>query len=129
MRNPVLVGERVYLRPLDKGDAERLAWMDAVETDTFMWRGPMPSSPLEFERWIEDMYKSDPPDELHFAVCLKDDDRLIGIVDLFDLDLVNRVAETGSFLGPADVRGQAYGTEAKHLLLEYAFDHLHLHVL
>jgi RimJ/RimL family protein N-acetyltransferase len=129
MRNPVMVGDRVYLRPLDTGDAEALAWMDAVETDTFMWRGPMPSSPLEYERWIDDLYKDRPPDEIHFAVCLKEDDRFIGIVDLDDVDLVNRVAETGSFLGPADVRNRQYGTEAKHLLLEYAFDRLHLHVL
>jgi len=36
MRNPIMVGERVYLRPLEVADAECLARMDAVETDTFM---------------------------------------------------------------------------------------------
>jgi RimJ/RimL family protein N-acetyltransferase len=129
MRNPMMVGERVYLRPIDKGDAERFAWMDAVETDTFMWRGPMPSSPLETERWVEELYKSEPPGEVFFAVCLRENDTCIGMVGLDDIDYVNRVAETASFLGPAEVRGKAYGTEAKHLLLEYAFDRLHLHAL
>jgi RimJ/RimL family protein N-acetyltransferase len=129
MRSPLMVGDRVYLRPLDVGDAEALAWIDATETDTFMWRGPMPTSPLEAEQWIEEMYEHEPPSEINFAVCIKEDDRFIGIVDLEDVDLVNRVAETGSFLGPAEVRGRQYGTEAKHLLLEYAFDRLHLHAL
>src|SRR5262249_15733704 len=63
------------------------------------------------------------------AVCLKEADRFVGLVGVYGIDLVNRVGETGSFLGPAEVRGKGYGTEAKHLLLEYCFDHLHLHVL
>ena len=129
MRNPVMVGDRVYLRPLEVQDAEGLAGIDAVETDTFMWRGPMPSSPLGHEKWIAKLYEHLPPREIVFAVCLKEADRFIGLVGVYGIDLVNRVGETGSFLGPAEVRGKGYGTEAKHLLLEYCFDHLHLHVL
>jgi len=129
MRNPIMVGERVYLRPLEVADAEGLASIDAVETDTFMWRGPMPSSPLGHEKWIAKLYEHRPPKDIVFAVCLKEDDRFIGLVSVYAVDFVNRVGETGSFLGPAEVRDKGYGTEAKHLLLEYCFDRLHLHVL
>ena len=129
MRNPIMVGERIYLRPLEVQDAEGLAGIDAVATDTFMWRGPMPSSPLGHEKWIAKLYEHLPPNEIVFAVCLKEADRFIGLVGVYGIDLVNRVGETGSLLGPAEVRGKGYGTEAKHLLLEYCFDHLHLHVL
>ncbi|MCA1670291.1 MAG: GNAT family N-acetyltransferase [Thermomicrobia bacterium] len=57
------------------------------------------------------------------------DDRCIGMVGVDGIDYLHRTAETFSALGPAEFRNQGYGTEAKHLLLEYCFDHLHLHAL
>jgi RimJ/RimL family protein N-acetyltransferase len=128
MRNPVMVGERVYLRGLEKDDADAVARHDAAETDTFMWRFRVPTSPLEHAHWIADAYQQQPPKGIWFAVCLREDDRFIGTVTVFDIDWVNRTGETGSGLGP-QFRGQGYGSEAKHLLLEYCFDRIHLHVL
>ena len=129
MRNPMLVGERVYLRPVEPADAEPLARMDALEADTFMYRQRFPSSPLEHTHWIDEMYKEQPPGSIPFAVCARDDDRLLGVVGVDGLDWLNRTGETFSFLGPADIRGRGYGTEAKLLLLGYLFDQLHLHVI
>jgi diamine N-acetyltransferase len=128
MRSPIMVGERVYLRAHEADDADLMAAMDAAESDTFMWRDRVPSSPVMHKRWIGEMYQKQPPDNFMLAVCLKDGDRLIGNVGLFDINWVNRTGETGSFLAP-DARNKAYGTEAKHLLLEYCFDHLQMHVL
>ncbi len=132
MRNPLVVGDRVYLRPLETSDAEGLARDFSEETETFMYRGRVPVSPLAFVHWIEELHKSQPPADLDLAVCLRDGeeaDRMIGLVNVEHIDWVNRTGETGSILLPARFRGQGYGTEAKHLLLEYAFDRLHLHVL
>jgi RimJ/RimL family protein N-acetyltransferase len=129
MRNPIMIGERVYLRPLEAADAEALARITATETDTFMYRGRAPYSPLTFAHWIANMHKQQPPGQIELAVCLIADDRCIGKVGLGEIDYVNRTAETSSDIGPAEFRGQGYGTEAKHLLLEYAFDRLHLHTL
>jgi len=129
MRDPVIAGERVYLRPAEATDAEVMAAIDAAETDTFMWRARVPTSPLEHAHWIAEMYEQQPPRHLWLAVCLVEGDRLIGHVGIVDIDWVHRTAETGSVLGPAEVRGQGYGTEAKHLLLEYCFDRLNFHVL
>ena len=129
MRNPVMVGERLYLRPLEVADAEALARLVTEETETIMERGRIPVGPLGFERWIKESHERQPPSDVYFAVCLKDGDRFIGIVNVKDIDWVNRTGETGTGLGPAEVRGQGYGTEAKHLLLEYCFDRLHLHAL
>src|SRR5258708_38830060 len=118
MRDPVVTGERVYLRAFEKGDAEAMAEMDAAETDTFMWRSRAPTSPIGNEHWISEMYRERPPGAIWFAVCTRDGDRLIGQVGVFDVDWLHRTGETGSFLGPAGLRGQGYGTEAQHLLLE-----------
>lgn len=129
MRSPVLVGERVYLRAREPADAEPLARLDAVEVDTFMYRRRFPTSPLDYQAQIREDYKARPPKGIGFAVCLRRDDTLLGMVGVVDIDWVNRNGETFSWLGPAAIRGQGYGTEAKHLLLGYCFDRLGLHVL
>lgn len=128
MRNPIVAGERVYLRSLEIPDAEAFSEMDAIETDTFMYRGRAPSSPIHEEIALAEAYKAETPGVIEFAVCLTADDRLIGGVELDDIDWVNRTAETGSYL-MAGYRNRGYGPEAKHLLLEYAFDRLHLFAL
>lgn len=129
MRSPLMIGERLYLRAMEAGDADLLAQLDAAETDTFMWRSRVPTSPLEHVHWIAEMYKNPPPRHIWLAVCLRDGDRFIGTVGVVGVNWLHRTGETVSMLGPAEVRGKEYGTEAKHLLLEYCFDRLHMHVL
>jgi RimJ/RimL family protein N-acetyltransferase len=53
---------------------------------------------------------------------------LIGWVSLWDIDLIHRTAESASLMLPG-FRERGYGTEAKHLLLAYAFDRLQLHLI
>lgn len=129
MRNAIMAGERVYLRPLELADANEMARLTALETETFFDNGRIPHSPLVYEHWIRELHARQPPDEIQLAVCLREDDRLIGMVGLGPVDWVNRTAETGSWIGAVEYRGQGYGPEAKHLLLEYAFDVLQLHAL
>lgn len=129
MRNPILVGDRLYLRPLEKSDATTLAEITATETETFMERGRMPHSAMIYERWIRKLHERQPPENVDFAVCVQEDDRCIGFNGILEIDYVDRTGETETFLGPAEFRSKGYGTEAKHLLLEYAFDHLHLHAI
>ena len=129
MDNRLLTGERVYLRPLEVGDAEVFARDQAAETDTFMTRNRFLASPIGVEHWLTQLHERQPPDAFELAVCLKEDDRLIGTVGIEDIDWVNRTGETGSWLTLPEYRGKGYGTEAKHLLLEYAFDQLQFHIL
>jgi RimJ/RimL family protein N-acetyltransferase len=127
MRNPVMVGERVYLRPFEVEDAKDLAEASHHETDTFMERGRDLGSPLAFEHWIKELYEHQPTDgEIQFAVCLTENDECIGLIGLEFVDLINGVAETGSWFHKPEYRNKGYGTEAKHLVLEYAFHRLHL---
>ncbi|MDQ3044361.1 MAG: GNAT family N-acetyltransferase [Chloroflexota bacterium] len=131
MRNPVMVGERVYLRPFEVTDSEFIADAISAESETFMERGRFPVSPIAYARWAGERYPVPPqaPHEIDFAVCLIEDDRLIGGLNIEEIDWVNRTGETGSGLFRAEDRGQGFGTEAKHLLLEYCFDVLGLHAI
>ena len=129
MRNPIMVGDRVYLRSMDRADAAAFAAATAAETTMFSKTGRLPISPMMFEETFDGPMPSGPPTSISFAVARVAGDRLLGSVALLDIDWVNRTAETASSLLGEDVRGQGYGTEAKMLLLEYAFDRIQLHIV
>lgn len=129
MRNPTMIGQRVYLRPIEESDAELMSAYDAAETETFFDDGRMPTSPIYLAQEYAEAFDTAPPATISLAICLHADDRCIGVVELEDIDWINRTAETGSWIGTVTYRGQGYGPEAKHLLLEYAFDRLQLQVL
>jgi RimJ/RimL family protein N-acetyltransferase len=124
-----MIGTRVYLRPLETGDADAMVNAAALERETMMDRMRVPYSPLAVEGWITETHKQQPPENIHLAVCLVEDERYIGTVSVMDIDYVNRSGETGSWIDVPEYRGRGYGTEAKMLLLEYAFERLGLHVL
>lgn len=128
MRNPVMTGPRLYLRPTETEDGRLLAAYYHAEPEAGIWFGARtPHSPFAKAAWLAEA--SVPyPVTVPLSVCRRDDDAYLGFVALFDVDYVNRTAESGSYLGPPH-RDQGYGTEAKHLLLELAFEHLQLHLI
>jgi len=129
MRNQILAGERLYLRPLETSDAASLAAFSAAETESFFDEGRVPHSPIALEHWITELHRRQPPRAIQLAVCLREDDKFIGMLGVSRLDWVNRTGESESYLGDVAARGKGYGPEAKWLLLEYIFDHLQLHVI
>ena len=129
MDNRLLNGERVYLRPFEDRDARILTRLYHEEPDTSpFYGGRQPLSPLLVRQQFTSWHASAPPESVHLAVCLLDDEALIGWVSLWSVDYVNQTAESASFMLPG-FRALGYGTEAKHLLLGYAFDQLQLHVV
>ncbi|MGC4107902.1 MAG: GNAT family N-acetyltransferase [Thermomicrobiales bacterium] len=129
-RGAKLLGQRVYLRPFVKDDADQAAiWeMRDPEADFSLGRGA--ESPATFARKaLEEQKQGDWPTAISYMVCLRETDEPIGWVSLEDIDWVARTAETASWLFRHDLRGGGYGSEAKHLLLEHAFNHLRLHMV
>jgi RimJ/RimL family protein N-acetyltransferase len=60
---------------------------------------------------------------------LRESGELIGDNGLHDLDWLARTAESATWIYRPEFRGSGYGTEAKHLLLEYAFERLGLNMI
>lgn len=130
MPNAMLTGERIYLRPVEPDDGDLLAEFEAQENETITHMGGRVAySPIAARHSIEHAFTSLPPNTIDFAVCLHEDDSCIGFVGVTGIDWIHRHGETFSSFKPGESRGKGYGTEAKHLLLEYAFDHIGLHVL
>ncbi|MBA2520136.1 MAG: GNAT family N-acetyltransferase [Chloroflexia bacterium] len=128
-KQALLVGERVALRMMEPDDGKEITRLLRHETDVEWAGGRWIASSQQFARWYEEAVEKDPPAELNLAVILRQSGALIGVMELIDIDLFHRTAETGSVLYLPEHRGQGLGSEAKLLLLEFAFDHLGLHMV
>ena len=128
-KNATLIGQRVYLRPYRAKDLEESVLWTRRETETFHIGGRQLPSLGEFVKDVDGDEQQDLPEFVFFSVCLIETDEMIGEVGLIHLDYINRNAETASWFQKPDFREHGYGSEAKHLLLEYAFDTLNFHML
>lgn len=124
-----LKGQRIRLRVLDpEADAAACAlWMNDPETRHLLGeKRAFPITPADEKEWIKKLSATTPPEDIVFGIELKKSGKLIGIIGLHDIDWVSRKAITGTKIGPANLRSLGLGTEAKQLLLEYAFNTLGL---
>jgi RimJ/RimL family protein N-acetyltransferase len=127
--NAVRVGPRVYLRPIQKSDGETAARAALRDPDTNWSNGPYAFSAGQFWHQIHEEQGAAPPKGVDFAVCLRESDALIGFVGVEGIDYTHRHGESASEMIDPDYRGGGYGSEAKHLLFDYAFNTLGLHAL
>jgi RimJ/RimL family protein N-acetyltransferase len=124
MRNVHVIGERVYLRPLERSDAPLLAaWFnDPVVTENLQMRRPVN---LDFEEeFLSNLWRDEHRVVLGIALC--DGDGLIGTTGVEEIDFVNRQAHFGLAIGARGEWGKGYGTETTRLMVGYAFRHLNL---
>jgi RimJ/RimL family protein N-acetyltransferase len=125
--NALLGGERLALRPLEAGDAETIARFVRAEPDASFGLSRFPYGAVIYGDWIGKIGAKDWPTKLDFAIVLRESGELIGENGLYGIDWLARSAESATWLYRPEHRGAGYGTEAKHLLLEYAFEWLGLH--
>jgi RimJ/RimL family protein N-acetyltransferase len=123
MQNPFVVGERLYLRPLEPAqDYHQFAlWHNGLEMREFF--NVYPTSDTRAKERIDQLYK----DFRHiiFGVALNSDNSLIGIVALKDINTLNQSAEFYIKIDPS-AQGKGYGTEATKLMVRYGFMELNL---
>lgn len=125
----IRVGPRVYLRPLRKSDARVVTDWIRKETEPFWSSGRGVVTLTSIEKWFESFGEKDPQTWVRFAVCLRENDEYIGNVGVDGIDYINLCGESESEFHNVEYRSKGYGTEAKHLLFDYAFNTLGLHTL
>jgi RimJ/RimL family protein N-acetyltransferase len=125
MKNPFLIGEQVYLRPIELEDAPQLQiWInDPRVTRTLLLARPW--NLLAEREWIEK--RANGPESVFLAIALRADDEIIGTTGLQLIDWRNRHASFGIVIGEPDEWGRGYGREATALMLRHAFETLNLH--
>lgn len=127
MKNPFLIGSRIYLRPLDDSDAEGdyVSWLNDPEVCNFNAHHVFPYSKKGALSYIE--HTSVSKDSIVLAVCLKENDRHIGNISLQCINLISRSAEFAILMGDKDNWGKGFAKEASLLLLGHGFKELNLH--
>ena len=123
---PIIAHGSVYLRPAERDDLPMfVGWFnDYAMSRTLGIRSPM-SLAME-EQWFERAVADQEKTRYHFVACLLADDRAIGTIGLFELDLNNGSAGLGLSIGAAADRGRGHGTDMLRALLGFAFGHLRL---
>ena len=124
MKNPLLIGEKIYLRPLEREDAPLFViWLNDQEvTRTLLVSGPI--NLQKEEEYLENAYKSEHDTVL--GIAIKETDKLIGSTGLRQIDFRNRHAGFGIVIGEKAEWGKGYGTEATSLITRYAFETFNL---
>ncbi len=113
----------VTLRPLESSDADSIyTWMSDLET--CYWGGLTP--PLEgprsreaFRPIFEQYFAQARNEQIMFGIEVEK--RLVGFVQLANIEQPTRRATVGIAIGEKNLRGQSIGTTALRLLLDYAF--------
>ncbi len=117
-----LVGERIYLSPMNVEDAEiYVKWLnDFAVTDGIGTSNRVVS--LEGEReWL-----SQNSSQSQFAIIRAEDDKLIGNCGIQAIDQSRQCAEVGLFIGDEENRNKGYGQDVLNILLNYGFNYLNL---
>lgn len=146
----MIYGERIALRPMEERDtADIIRWRNTdFVRKNFIYQKPFTVE--SHHHWIETMVNTGKV--VQFMICPYEEGvgneaeqekqnnqekradagwkklgNAVGSVYLRDIDETHHKAEYGIFIGEEEALSKGYGTEAAQLMLEYAFNTLHLH--
>lgn len=124
MRQPFLVGTKLYLRALMPSDLDGpyLEWLNDQETTRFLDTGRVPTSRTS----LEGTFQAKQADSLWLAIVDRKTDQHIGNIKLGPIQWVHRCGSLGILIGDRGFRGRGYAREAMELVLQHAFTQLGL---
>ena len=119
-----VVGEKVYLSPIDENDAELYTkWVNDTEVSINLTFFPLVTS-LQTEKSVLQKLASSGD---NLAIIEKKEHKLIGNCGFFNINDIHRSAEVGIFVGDKNYWGKGYGTEALTLLIDFGFNARNYH--
>lgn len=121
-----LKGKKTVLRPFRESDIPLITkWMNDPEVTQFI-RSYLPITEPEERTWFADLSKRKPYD---IVLGIEVEGKLIGTMGIHGIKWADRTATTGALIGEKEYWGKGYGTDAKMVLLNYAFNTLNLRKL
>lgn len=125
----LVVGERLYLRPFEPDEAKLVAEWGMQETEVYYPEGRLLINAHVYGHVHKRAAEDEVPRYIGFAIVERATGQLIGANGLNIEAWTQRVAETETEIYRPEHRNAGYGTEAKQLLLEYAFERLGMHAV
>ena len=119
---------RIYLRAFELDDYKLInKWRKDEEDYKLIVGNKYYVSSERDKKWVEEKIFKDAKD-IYLAICLKENDEMIGYLSLNNIDWRNRKVEWGGItIGEKKHRGKGYANEAAYLMLDFAFSELGIH--
>jgi RimJ/RimL family protein N-acetyltransferase len=124
MTNPFLIGEKIYLRPIELGDARFLC---QGENDPVVREALFFALPVHLQREEEKIQQyMNSRESIVLTIVEKNSDTPVGQTAFFRIDYISRAAVFYlAILNPADW-SKGFGSDATRIMVDYAFDSLNL---
>lgn len=121
MNKAFLLGKSIYLRGLEKVDAEGdyPQWLNDEETCQFLEHHVYPYSKESACKYIESL--QDRHDIIMLAIVTKDDNTHIGNITLSSISTLHKSAEFSLLIGNQSHQKKGYAKEASLLMLKHGF--------
>jgi len=128
MRQPIILGVKINIRPLRLADAKSI-YKNVNDPLVTKWTlhlsYPYPKDGAA--KFIRKSYQDATRGRTYlFGICEKDSDDLIGLVSLMNIDPSTKSGEVGYWLG-RKYWGKGYTSEACKLIINFGFKNLKLH--
>jgi RimJ/RimL family protein N-acetyltransferase len=126
LRHPFLVGDKVYLRPLEAADLDGpyLGWLNDYDVTRFMETGSTPITSATLQRYVDDMGRAH--DTVMLAIVDKATGDHVGNIKLGPVHPLHRRADVGVMIGDKRYWDKGYAREAVSLMVQYGFQRLNL---
>lgn len=120
---------RVCLRAFEYGD---LPFLNKIRNDPVLFSktcGTKYFISSEWDKkWVEDKIFNNKY-QLYLMICLSENLTPIGYICAINIDYINRKAQWGGIVIDTSYSRKGYGTESAHLLLNYLFCELGMHMI
>ncbi len=126
MHNPYLVGQSVYLRPVEIDDATQIqTWHNDPEIRKLAIGGRLPYTKDGEEEDIKNASKSDKA--AYLMIVKKSDDKPIGFIRLDFWSPFHGIVWLSMIIGDKNSWRQGYGSDALRAVLRWLFHELNVH--
>jgi ribosomal-protein-alanine N-acetyltransferase len=126
---PTLTTKRLILRQLDMSDVEALSLLRSDAAVNKYLNRPKTTNKEQAEEFVNKINGVITDEQgIYWAICLKEDNVLIGTVCFWNFALSNDMADLGYELSPAH-HGKGLMNEAVEGIIKYGFDQMGLKII
>ncbi len=127
-----MTDQSLELQPFEPSDFARLKGWISDEESLMLWSGPFFTHPLDDAQlhayWLSG--QQTPPVRYIYKAVLQPQSLVVGHIELNNIDWRNRAASVSKVLiGDSAWRGKGIASRMVRLLVDFAFEELHLHRL
>jgi RimJ/RimL family protein N-acetyltransferase len=120
----IWIGDQVQLRPREPRDADVIPLFEHSADERSGWMIMPPRSPVATRKAIEESAGNRPGPrtlELDLAIARREDDRMVGGINVNEVDQTNGTFAYGVGIG-REHKGNGYAAEAVLLVMRFMFD-------